>query len=183
MDHSRMPNRKDNLDWNALGDELMIYDTETEVAYCLDPLAARVFQACDGHTRKAHVAKELLPGTECAGDLLEVTLSELHQQGLLKERVRGALSRRSFLAKWGAAAATLPIIASISAPAPGHALSATTTEGPTTAAPTSTTTTTSQPTTTQTTTTTTSTTTTPPPTTTTTTTSTTTTTTTTLPPS
>ena len=127
----RMPERKEYLDFSELGSEVMVFDPQTEVAYCLNALAGQVLQACDGKTLKADVIRAL-NASEQASDLLEFTLTELNEQGLLKEKVRHGLSRRSFLTKWGAAAAMLPIIASIQAPQEAHAQSGSTTSGFTT---------------------------------------------------
>ena len=100
----------------------MVYDTEHEVAYCLNSVAGDVLLACDGQSSKEVVIGQLGDSAHAA-DLLETTLTELQERGLLKASPREGFSRRSFLARWGAVAAALPIIASIQAPQEAHAQS------------------------------------------------------------
>jgi hypothetical protein len=118
----KMPEKKSHLAFSHLGTEVMVYDTQSEVAYCLNALAGKVLSACDGVTLKAQVSCELT-GSADANDLLELTLSELQEKGLLKAADGSNLSRRAFIARWGAAAAALPIIAAIQAPQSAHAAS------------------------------------------------------------
>lgn len=110
--------RSERLVIEELGDELLVYDLDVKHAHCLTPTAARVWRRCDGRTSPDTVARGL------GMDTGEVTraLDELERCELLVAPVvtNGGLSRRDLglrVAKVAAAAATMPLVLSIAAPA------------------------------------------------------------------
>lgn len=114
-----------------VGDETVIYDTETKQAHCLKPLAAFVFEAADGSSDAARVAAL---ATERLGERIDSTqvldaVAQLEQVGLLAsplvvvasdERIsrRAAVKR---IGAFGAAATSIPLVMSIVAPAAAFA--------------------------------------------------------------
>ena len=112
----------------ALGDELLVFDSERHRAHSLNPTAARVWQACDGQrdlsALQAHCALDR--------DTLELALDRLRASHLLEEppgpgpdRVsRRVMLRRSAIASAGIGVA-VPIIRSIVAPSAAMAASST----------------------------------------------------------
>jgi len=105
------------------GDELLIYDQDSDHAHCLTPAASRVWGACDGRTSPHQL------GTALDLDAATVAraLAELDACGLLDEGPEQGVTRRQAtakLARIGAAAASAPLIYSITAPAPAMAASA-----------------------------------------------------------
>jgi hypothetical protein len=103
--------------------EILIYDERTHRAWCLNPSSACIWRLCDGRNTveaiAAGAAKEL--GSAVNKDLVLLTLEELQERGLLEGGTMQVLlrdaSRREMMGKIGlAAAALLPVIASITAP-------------------------------------------------------------------
>ena len=118
--------RSDVLLTEAVGDELVIFDTETNEAHALKPLAAAVFTAADGLTPVAALAGVVSTrvGYEVGAREVDAALAELDEVGLLV----GApafhdISRRRLLQVGGAAAAgvlvssaVVPALAAASTP-------------------------------------------------------------------
>ena len=107
-----------------LGDELCIYDWQRKQVHALNPTAARVWQRCDGQTSAAQIAAALLADMPPAHaeELVWMTLGQLAKAHLLegelaKPAAFKGLTRRQFLKKVGMAAALLPAVYSIVAPA------------------------------------------------------------------
>ena len=105
-------------------DETVVYDLDSKDVHCLTPLAAAVFEHCDGRTttdRIAQLAQERL-GEPVGPDEVSAALAQLDERSLLEARPlvlqegfsRRDLARRSALA--GAAVAMVPLITSIAAP-------------------------------------------------------------------
>jgi len=119
-----MPARHKDVEITELENELVCYKPDTSEGYFLNPTAALVLKNCDPAIEKAHVV-ELLGGEESAQDLLELTLTELRDEGLLvvDEALGSTLTRADFLRKWTVAAA-LPVVAAIMMPTPAEASSA-----------------------------------------------------------
>jgi hypothetical protein len=125
------PKRAETVHVEQLGDEVCVYDWQRKEVHALNPTAARVWQQCDGRTSPQQIAAAIqaelnVPDAE---ELVWLTLSKLEQAHLLAEEVvkparRRVLPRREFL-KLGIAAAVLPVIHSIVAPAPVEAQSPT----------------------------------------------------------
>ena len=112
---SRPIARNEGLIVESVDGELLVYDTERNRAHCLDPRAAAVWRACDGTRTIAEIAGAAGIETELARQAL-VQLGEAH---LLTARPRRKPTRRQMLA----AAAVVPLVMSISAPAAAQAAS------------------------------------------------------------
>ena len=119
-----LPCRKTlQLSVQHVGQETLIYDEQTHKAFCLNAMAAAVWNRCDGATTVPAIAASAafaldLPMTE---DLVQFTLQELLRDGLLDAAVDfvpvSVVSRRQMMVKLGIGAAmAMPIIATIVAP-------------------------------------------------------------------
>jgi Coenzyme PQQ synthesis protein D (PqqD) len=121
-----------------LGEEVIVYDRQRDVIYCLNSLAARVWYCCDGRNTIADIAKILaedldLPVSSSGNsmDLILRSLQELEGFQLIEKYIaqpidRPEISRRRMLKKAalvsGFALGTLfPTIQSIVAPLPAMA--------------------------------------------------------------
>jgi hypothetical protein len=112
----------------AVGEELLIYDQNSHTAHCLSPIAACVWRHCDGQrdlTKLAQLAR-------ASETLVADALHELREKDLLvgePELTQSAvpgLSRREAIgrvARYGAAAAAVPLIVSATASTPAMASS------------------------------------------------------------
>ena len=118
--------RSDGLLTEAVGDELVIFDTETNEAHALKPLAAAVFAACDGSTPATELAAHVSAKLGRVVDVAEVDAAvvELEETGLLvdAEGVSG-ISRRRMLQVSGVAAAGVLVTSAV---APAFAAAAST---------------------------------------------------------
>ena len=105
-----------------LGEEVLVFDRERDVAHCLSPDAARVWRACDGE----HDVEGLTALSGASDDVVADALLELEENGLLAgdRRLPGSVhsvSRRSALKRIGAAgllASGVPLIVSATIAAP-----------------------------------------------------------------
>jgi hypothetical protein len=119
------PKRAETVHVEQLGEELCIYDWQRKEVHALNATAAQVWQQCDGQTSPAQIAARLQAhlDTPHAEELVWLSLHRLEKAHLLERAVvRGSghtvLSRRQFLKAMGVAAALLPVVRSIVAPAP-----------------------------------------------------------------
>ena len=126
---SLKPKRKDVLS-RQIGNELVVYDTETHQAHCLDKTAAMIWRACDGTTtviRLVGNVQKRVPQFDRAS--LLAGLVELQKAGLLTpgsfpDEETGSRSRREIIREVAKAAAlALPAIVSILVPTPAMAAS------------------------------------------------------------
>lgn len=99
--------RSEGLLTENVGDELVIFDSETNEAHALKPLAAAVFAAADGNTSIEDLAAlaSITLGDEASVLDVEAVLTELEDSGLLVESESGGISRRRLLQVGGVAAA------------------------------------------------------------------------------
>ena len=121
-----------------LGEEVIVYDRQRDVIYCLNSLAARVWYCCDGRNTIADIGRIIdqeldLPLHEQGNsiDLVSRSLQELEGFQLIEKYIaqpidRPEISRRRMLKKAalvsGFALGTLfPTIQSIVAPLPAMA--------------------------------------------------------------
>jgi hypothetical protein len=117
--------RSEGLIIEELGDEVLVYDSNSDIAHCLSPDAARVWQHCDGSTS----IETLTVQAGLSAERVEDALHELERCDLLEQpptlgadgHTRRELTMR--LAKVSAAAAAMPLIVSVAAPAPAMAAS------------------------------------------------------------
>jgi hypothetical protein len=112
-------------------DELLVYDSRTDRAHCLNQTAAAVWMACDGKTTVTEMVRELRSKMRSRIDeeILWMALGKLETAGLLVEgtflrKQRRCLSRREAMRKMGRVAAiALPVVTSMLVPTPAMALS------------------------------------------------------------
>ncbi len=119
--HRQVPlARSEGLLIEDIDSEKVIYDTERKQAHCLTPLAAVVFDNCDGKTRVRDLpqrASELL-GDTVSEDHVRAALAQLDQRGLLATS-SPRISRRDMIHKsaaLGAAAAAATLIFTVDPP-------------------------------------------------------------------
>jgi hypothetical protein len=119
--------REDGLVIETIGDELLVYDTETSRAHSLNASAAAVFEACDGTRSAEQIGQE--GGLDA--DAVGLALADLAKSGLLEGYVEPSerVSRRTVIRRLAVAGAgigvAVPVIRSITAPTPAMAITAT----------------------------------------------------------
>ena len=119
--------RSEGLVVQALGEELLIYDLDTDQAHCLGPTAASVWKRCDGDRTVAQITDGLPPDAGSSEEVVRRAISELAELGLLDAQESGMdWSRRELVLRVGgagaAAAASAPLVKSIIAPTPAAAV-------------------------------------------------------------
>ncbi|HTD10293.1 MAG TPA: PqqD family protein [Solirubrobacteraceae bacterium] len=120
--------RQNGLLEETVGEELLLYDQGSHTAHCLSPVAACVWRRCDGE----HDVTELAELVGASKSLVADALHELREKGLfvaepepMQDTVAG-VSRREVIvrgARYGAAAAAVPLIVSATAATPAMASS------------------------------------------------------------
>lgn len=123
--------RSDELLVECVGDEIVAYDTESKEAHCLGPLAAAVFELCNGRRsveQLAAAASQRLGEPVDAARVADA-LAQLEARRLLAASTsRRGLSRRDMIRRStavGAAAMAAPLVTSIVAPTAASAVTAT----------------------------------------------------------
>jgi hypothetical protein len=107
--------RRDGLTVEDLGDEILIYHHQRDVAHCLSATAATVWRACDGETtRAALIAASGLDAAEVSRGISELGALGLLEQGLAVQ-VHNGISRRQAVGRM-AAVALAPLVVSVAAP-------------------------------------------------------------------
>ena len=125
---TRPRTRAEGLLVEQVNDEIVVFDTLSRAAHCLSPLAAIVFEHCNGRTSLedlAAVASERL-GETIDTAAIEETLAQLDERELLDEDP--GITRRGMIGKTaavGGAAFAAPLITSVLAPTAASAASAT----------------------------------------------------------
>lgn len=128
--------RKDDLVIQEVEGEILVYDLKSHRAHCLNRTAALVWQHCDGEQTFEEVARkvEAEACVKMSGEAVRLAVEQLEKRKLLAASVgvaygAASISRRELARRLGmaAAAASLPLITSINAPA---ALQATSCAGP-----------------------------------------------------
>jgi hypothetical protein len=123
-----------NLEIEDLGDDVLVYDTDRDVAHALNRTAALVWRGSDGRRTVpdlvALLGDEL--GEMADEDLVLITLDRLKENGLidtgyrLRDPQAERVSRRRFIRRGtavGAAVLALPAVQSVVAPTPAAAQS------------------------------------------------------------
>lgn len=118
--------RQDQLLVEEVGEGLVIYDQERDRAHSLNRTAAAVWRRCDGRTgvRELAAALSLELRTDVGEDVVRLALARLDGARLLLDGLPAAsrrVTRRELLRRVGlagAAAAMLPVVASVTAPTP-----------------------------------------------------------------
>lgn len=120
------PKRKEGI-FRHLGNELLVYDEQTNKAHCLNDLAGRVWQKCDGKTTVTEIAGELTSetGTPVDENVVWLAVRRLDKAGLLKHtNLRPAsISRRMAIRKLSTSVLALPAVVSILVPTTADAAS------------------------------------------------------------
>ena len=109
-----------------LDDETLVYDTRRDKAHCLNSTSALVWNYCDGKTSAAQAARSLQNELDVAidTDLVWLAVKQLERFHLVESNGKSpSVSRRDLVLKYAPAALALPVIISISAPAPAQAVS------------------------------------------------------------
>jgi len=109
-----------------VGDETLLYDERRHMAFCLNRIAAAVWNHCDGSHDPAQIANKLtlLLTHPVSTEIVEFALAQLRKDGLLQETIAAlhpaefaGISRRSLMARAGAGAIMLlPVVAAVMAP-------------------------------------------------------------------
>jgi hypothetical protein len=123
MKHAaRLPKaRTDNLVVRELDDETLVYDMDRDQAHCLNQTAALVWKQCDGKTTASEAARALKKELDAPvdADVIWLAVTQLQRFHLVDVSGKSpAVSRRDLVLKYAPAALALPVIMSISAPAP-----------------------------------------------------------------
>jgi hypothetical protein len=109
--------RAAGLSVEDLGDEILLYDRESDTAHCLSASAAVVWRACE----QSLAMEDLIVDRGIDRKAVEQALSELRDLGLLDEpmlavhRSGDGISRRQAMGRLAAAAAG-PLVISVAAP-------------------------------------------------------------------
>ena len=123
MKNSQPPRaRKAGLVVQEVPGEVLVFDTASNRAHCLNESAAMVWQACDG-TRSAADIAEFVSGSsgeKVSEDFVWLAIDQLNSSELLEERVESkfsGMSRRQVIKTIGLTSmVALPVIASLVAP-------------------------------------------------------------------
>jgi hypothetical protein len=116
--------RRTGLVVRELPGEVLVYDTESHRAHCLDRTAGAVFRHADG-TRTVGDLAAILGTGEGGDEVVRATLASLAEAGLLAEadaKTAPGLTRREVVRRVGIGAAVLvPAVVSVLAPTPAEA--------------------------------------------------------------
>ena len=113
------------------GDEVLVYDTEENRAFCLNETSALVWQMCDGKTSISKMSADLSKkiGRTITEDFIWLAIDQLKKENLLVDadelqtNFKG-LSRREVIRKVGLTSmVALPIVSSLVAPTATNAQS------------------------------------------------------------
>ncbi len=122
---------KDGIVVKELSDELLVYDTDTHRAHCLNPTAALVWKHCDGKRTVKEIAGVLRAqwNVSATEEVVWMALDRLGKAHLLKERMSpppevARYSRRELVRKLGLVgglSVLVPLVSSVVAPTPAEA--------------------------------------------------------------
>lgn len=116
--------RKENLVVQELDGEVLIYDLQTNKAFCLNITSALVWQACDGTKNIAAISKWVSEKLDSANneDLVWLALDQLKKERLIENGAEinshfEGLSRRQVIKKIGLGSMiAIPVVSSLVAP-------------------------------------------------------------------
>ncbi len=114
--------RQEGLVIQEMPDEMLVFDTATNKAHCLNETAAFVWKACDGTQTVADITKAFgnQSGKTVSEDLVWLAIDQLNENNLLAAELKADFkgqSRRDVIKKIGLAAViALPIVSSLVAP-------------------------------------------------------------------
>ncbi len=122
--------RRDELNVNAVGAELLVYDRTSDQAHVLNGPAAFVWQHADGTRTVDEIARNMTHafGANADAQVVWYALDQLQKKQLLETQAPvpaqwQGLTRRQFLKRATAGAVLLAVITSIVAPTVAHAQS------------------------------------------------------------
>ena len=123
--------RKDDLLVSAIADEVVLFDSQCNKAYCLNHTAALVWKYSDGATPVSEIARRLQKELQTPVDeiLVYFALQTLEKDGLLQERLNVpaavmGLSRRDVIRMLGkGAAVAVPLVILMAVPSAAQAQS------------------------------------------------------------
>lgn len=123
MSDSHTPKaRKRGLVVQEMPGEMLVYDTETNKAHCLNDSAAFVWASCDGVNTVSDIVREFEANSKgtVTEDFVWLAIDQLSSKGLLEAKLEPKFkgkSRRDVLKTIGlVSVAALPIIASLATP-------------------------------------------------------------------
>lgn len=116
--------RNENIVVQEMENEILIYDLQTEKAFCLNETSAIIYNLCDGKNSVSEISKSSsrIMNQPITEDLVWLALDNFKKDNLLDENKKieidfKGLSRRQVIKKVGLASmAALPVIASVVAP-------------------------------------------------------------------
>jgi len=115
----------------VIGEETLLYDELNHKAWCLNRSSACVWRLCDGQKTVSQIAVAAATELDApmTAEIVMVALDELREKNLIEPDIATILpegvTRRELIGRAGlAAAALLPVVASVLAP-PAHAQSGT----------------------------------------------------------
>lgn len=121
--------RNENIIVQEIGDEVMIYDTVTDKAFCLNATCAVIFNHCDGRTTFERIRRQY----GYTDEIIHFALGELERIDLLAAGTNdyfAGLSRREVIKKVGLSSmVAIPLISSLAAPRAAQAASGTRANG------------------------------------------------------
>lgn len=101
----------------TLNGELLLYNTLTNQAFCLNQTSADIYNLCDGNNAVDSIAAK----TNLPEEIVQLAISDLSKQDLLIQKIELQTSRRDLLRKAAFTAVALPVISTIIAPTAAHA--------------------------------------------------------------
>jgi hypothetical protein len=123
----RITARSHRIVSEAVGEEVVVYDLDTDEAHLLSPNVATIWKAADGsRTVEEFMAIVESDGPEQAASIVWSGLEQLQEKRLLEgvallPAASVGLSRRAMLKRIGIAAISIPVITTIVAPTPAAA--------------------------------------------------------------
>ncbi len=114
-----LPKVRNGLSVTDLGNELIVFDTATSNAHCLDKVGSVVFLACRDGENIDSLEQKL--GADYSAESVEIALAQLEELSLLEKSPEG-VTRRQALETMGVAALGV-VVASVAAPTPAAAQS------------------------------------------------------------
>lgn len=116
--------RNENIVVQEMENEILIYDLQTNKAFCLNETSAIIWQFCDGKNSIAEITEKVSKklGELISEEMIWLALNDFKRDGLLENNEQfeidfKGLSRRQVIKKVGLASMiALPVVASIVAP-------------------------------------------------------------------
>ena len=121
--------RKQDLIVKELQDEVVVFDSKRNKAFCLNQTSAAVWKSCNGQTTIAEMTTQLRAIDASISDsVVWFALHQLETDGLMQQTIAAptevvGLTRKDVIRKFGLAAAVVPLVAVLVAPTPAKAFS------------------------------------------------------------